>query len=188
MKKTHWVLLMLSILMFVFSTYSLAAMNRVYRIEYEWYSAYNGGFSADSRDLGRDVWEMLQPLRRIRLGVAGKRDELPAELAAEKGLKKMRAQEFQRYVYVYGLLEKADSPEHRIRFLDVAQRGNVVEILFNVNYPGKSQNQSGRTAHEYLPLDVIRIEKAAFPERGDLLFIFKSQEGKQQYELRYKVR
>jgi hypothetical protein len=188
MKKTHWVLLTVSVLMFVFSTYSLAAMNKVYRIEYEWYSQYSGKFTRESRDLGKDKWEIQQPLRQIRFGIAGEHEELPGELLTEKGLKKAGAADFNRFVFIYGLLEKVSSPEYRIRFLDIAQRGNVVEILFNVNYPPKSETPIGKSVHEYIPMDIIRIDKSAFPEKGDLLFVFKNQKGKQQYKLRYKIK
>src|SRR5690349_4706737 len=69
MRKTHLILLIIAAIMGLFSAYSLAAINQVYRVNFEWYSQYNDTFTDESRDISRDKWMLQDTPRSVAFNI-----------------------------------------------------------------------------------------------------------------------
>ena len=105
MKKTHLIILIITAIMALFSAYSLAAINQVYNIDFEWYSQYKNCFVSDERDTSLDKWLIDNYPNTIKFEInsnnAGNyiqtedKLELPAQLQ-----KLVDSQDYDRYVVV----------------------------------------------------------------------------------------
>lgn len=175
MKKIHLILLITAAITALTSVYSLAAINQTYKIAYEWFSGYKEVYSADRRDTSRDKWQADGMPSGVSLAVIPQKDMF----FGDEGLKESKAfdMDFDRYLAVCASLGKVDSLEYRIKVSDIAQRGDVVEIIVSLNSPPKSAEKIDGGSRTFYPFDIIRIEKNAFPVKGRLLFIFKNQDG-----------
>lgn len=165
MKKTHIVLLVSATVMALAAAYSLAAMSQVYKISFEWYSTYNQKFMSDKRDTSQDRW--LPP-------------ELPSVLTF-----RLWEESGDGYLYMDASMGEESSPEYRIKISDIAQRGKTVEVRVALNSPAKVV--TGESDLSRRPSDKVRISKAAFPLDGNLLFVYKDNDGKLLYQEHYTL-
>jgi len=178
MKKLHIILLIITLILAIFSVYSLAAINQVYKIDFEWYSQYNKNFSDEARLTSDYKWilsrypdKMMTEIFTDRNSIISHKDE---NLNATTSIINFN---FQNDVMLYCSLDRVNSPEYKIKVIDIAQRGNVVEIKLSLNGPARINRQVGFNNRTYLPVDIIRISKASFVTKGKLFFIFKNQAG-----------
>lgn len=187
MRKSHSALLVIAAIMCFSSAYSLAAINQVYKINFEWFSQYYGKYSAEKRDTNRDKWYLQDYPEQMQFGFAGNELEL-ANLPLGQDYEKIERQnvDLNKYVLIYATLGRVHSPEYRIKIVDIAQRGNTVEVKVSINSPVKLK-LNYYDSMVYSPIDVVRIERDTFPITGKLLFIFKSQDGTQLFEQYYSV-
>lgn len=165
MKKSHLILLIVTGILALSSAYSLAAINQVYNIGFEWYSQLNGRYESELRDVSRDRC-ILQP------------KELSIDLSVNNGNN-------DDYIYVYCSLGTVSSPEYRIKIVNIAQRGNNMEIKVSLNTP---ENIVTSVEKLFKPEDTVRIKKSAFPSKGRLYVIFKNQDGNQLLEQYCEIR
>ena len=190
MKKTHLTLLIITAIMALFSAYSLAAMNQVYMIGFEWYSQYNNQYMGEYRETDRDRWQLGNYPEHMRFDIAGNDREF-AMLKSKYSFSESKAfnpeVDFDKYILMGCTLGDVYSPEYRVKIIDIAQRGNVVEIKVSVSSPAKIGEMSSSSEYRYTPMDIVRIDKAAFPEKGKLCFIFKNQDGSPLFETYYDV-
>lgn len=183
MRKSHLILVIIAAVMALFSAYSLAAINQVYKVNFEWYSQYYSKYTGEYRETLKDKWLLQAYPEHMEAGVVVdgkglallKKREGTAEL-------KIAGVDFDKYILLYYTLGKVYSPEYRAKIIDIAQRGTVVEIKVSMNSPAKSDEKSIGTGYGYLTADVVRIDRRAFPIRGRLCFIFKNQDGTPLYE------
>ena len=178
MKRLHIILLIITVTMALFSAYSLAAINQVYKINFEWYSQYKQSFSDNPRVAIDEKWsldkypdKMTSEIFTDKNGILGSKDK-----SVNKNLN-IDSFNFQKDILLYFTLGEVNSPEYRIKVVDIAQRGNVVEIKVSLNSPAKSDILKDLDFHTYFPSDIIKISKDAFPIKGKLYFIFKNQAG-----------
>lgn len=178
LKKTHLVLMVVTVILALSSAYSLAAINQTYHIGFEWYSELKGEYSEETRDTSRD--RCLQTFQGgdIQIGIS---EDASGSKPGE-------------YVKISCSLGKVSSPEYRIKVMDIAQRGNNVEIRISVNTPEhmpepvvKDLMGSNRPKGTYTCTDLIRIRMNAFPTAGKLLFTFKDQDGRRLGEQYYTI-
>lgn len=177
MKKTHLALLIIASIMTVLSVYSLAAMNQVYKLDFQWYSQYSQDFSDELRDTSRDEWSLEDYPAGMKFGVVGNsRDLAVSSNTPGISLDMFSNIDFGKYVLLYFTFGEVTYPEYRARITDIAQRGGVVEVVVSLNSPQKGiDTGSGRMKHDVT--DTILIRKSSFFTRGKLLFIFKNQDG-----------
>lgn len=189
MKKSHMILLVITAVMALFSAYSLAAINQVYKIDFEWYSQYNNRYAAEPRDNSGDRWQLADYPAYMQLNIVGEASDLdqPGDehIVNADDIPEL---DLSKYMYIYCSLGMLASPEYGIKVEDIAQRANVVEVKISMNSPAKQIYKSTAPAFAFRPVDVIRIEKAAFPTKGRLYFIFKSQDGRQLMERYYDLK
>lgn len=188
MKKIHLVLLITAAVLAVSSAYSLAALNQVYRIEYEWYSQYNSKFSKD-REMLRDKWYQASYPDSIRFGVISSEKEYA--LLKEGGYIdewSLPYIDFNKYMLVNCSLGEVNSPEYRIKITEIAQRGNVIEIKVSLNSPTSLKEKAEMGETLYYPADIIKIDKSNIPIKGEIFFIFKNQDGRQIYEICHNIK
>jgi len=184
MKKLHLTIVIITGLVILFSAYSLAAINQVYGIEYQWYSRYYGKFTSEHRETLRDRWPLQdyinsQDIDSLQFSIVGSKDDLSLPENKLPSMDKcFYNADFYKYVYVYCSFGEVSNPEYRVKFLDIAQRGSIVEIKTSINIPEKLGNTFNQV-NTFHPADVIRIERDAFPINGGLYFIFKNQNGVQ---------
>lgn len=178
MKKIHLALLIAAAVTAITSVYSLAAINQTYKIVFEWFSEYNGAYSAEKRDVSRDKWLLDKPEAAVKLAVLPDLQTIENELEPGEFNGKHTANiGLGQYLLVYGSLGKVSSPEYRIKISDIAQRGDVVEVLVSMNSPVKPDEKPETGENTYTATDIVRINKNSFPIKGKLLFIFKNQDG-----------
>ncbi len=204
MRKTHLILLVITAVMALFSAYSLAAINQVYNIDFEWYSQFNKRFVYSERDTSLDKWSMPGYPEKMFIDVI--RDLNDFQDIEEKSSTKpnslfrsvVKSNDFSKYALLYCSLGETHSPEYRIKVIDIAQRGNVVEVRLSLNNPNgevkkKDEEKIGPPEEKnvnlsYHPEDIIRIDKDSFTSTGGLYFIFKTQSGKHIVEKYYEIR
>lgn len=189
MKKSHLVLLLATAVLALSSAYSLAAINQVYNIGFEWYSQLNGRYEGITRDVSADRQALPAKDIDLKLSVIDGAQTL-ADLAQEAGGMPEAADEdgLSDYIYVYCALGRTDSPEFRIKAVDIAQRGNNLEIRLSINAPETAAALSDSGEGRYRPMDIIRMKKSAFPSKGRILAVFKNQDGIQLGERYFYVR
>jgi hypothetical protein len=178
MKKLHIVLLIVTVTMALFSAYSLAAINQVYKIDFKWYSEYKQSFSDKQREAVDEKWfldqypdEMITEIITDKIKVMDLKDE-----NTKRNLETINFN-FNEDILLYFSLGTVKWPEYKIKVLDIAQRGNVVEVKLSLNSPIKIDEFENIDSYSYHPNDIIRISKDAFPIKGKLYFIFKNQAG-----------
>lgn len=180
MKRSHLVLLAITAILAVSSAYSLAAINQVYNVGFEWYSQYNRVFSAGQRDVSKD--RCGQPLKKLELKV-GIVDSYFALQDIKEGLPAVAGdindESLADNIYVYCSLGETNSLEYRIKVVDIAQRGNNVEIKVSINTPANTGPDYSGENGAYAPFDIAKVSKAALPSRGRLYIVFKDQDGRQ---------
>lgn len=184
MKKTHLILLIITGLTMIFSAYSLAAFNQVYKINFEWYSQYNNKFLSQQRNDLDDDWRLSGYPKQMKFDIIADKDGLTSlkkDFGNNIGTEISKA-DLNKYILIHGTLGAVDSMEYRIKIIDIAQRETVVEIKLNVNSPPEKEEKKDLLPNKYFPQDIVRIEKTTFPTKGKLRFIFKNQNGKQLYE------
>ncbi len=180
MKKSHLALLVITAVMALSSAYSLAAINQVYKIDFEWYSQYKSAYSKDARITYGDRWLDDEYPSGMRFYI------IRAEREAE-GIDDIRPYSVVwpsrgEYLLLHCSLGRAGSPEYRLKIADIAQRGSTVEVMVSLNSSEKDVMPADGSSPDYLVCDTVRVYKKAFPVRGRLLFIFKDQYGRKLWE------
>ncbi|MCR4434771.1 MAG: hypothetical protein QHH06_04125 [Clostridiales bacterium] len=189
MRKIHLLLLIIAAVMAVSSVYSLAAINQVYSIGFEWYSQYYGKFLQGPRETSMDSWKLQGYPVNMHFDIIQSNYKPPFL----KGFGKIKdtvlsGVDYNRYLLLYCTLGEVNSFDYRVKIISLAQRGKVVEVMVSVNSPSKQEeNRTGSTA-KYFPEDMVKIEKSAFPLKGKLNFIFKNQDGIKLYERDYYIK
>jgi hypothetical protein len=166
----------------MFSAYSLAAINQVYNIDFKWYSQYNNEFIGEKRDVIKDTWSLPEYPEQMQFGIISSNGDYALPEGAY-GIKQSDLPDidFSKYILFYGTLGEAYSLEYRLKFNEIAQKGNVVEIKVNLNSPEKEEDKVN-PKHRYMPSDFIIVDKTAFPAKGKLIFVFKDQSGRKLFE------
>lgn len=185
MKRIHLILLIAAAITALSSVYSLAAMNQTYKITFEWFSEYKECFTSEKRDASRDKWQLEDIPPETVLTVITDALTLDTEMAKSRPAgKKPVSVNFEHDLIIFSSIGVVASPEYRIKVTDIAQRGDVVEVLVSMNSPIKPGDSQVPATHTYEPFDLIKVKKTSFPIKGKLLFVFKNQDGttlKEQY-------
>jgi hypothetical protein len=190
MKKTHVILLILTAILAITSAYSLAAISQVYNIKYEWYSEFEKIFEEKKRTTSSDHWTLEKYPTTTHVEIITNPDRLTYLLNRynfPNAEKVSNSVDFYRYVTLFCTLGKVNSPEYRIKFAGVAQRGSTVEIKVSVNSPQKDLSVDSER-EIFIPVDIIRINKNSFPVQDKLYIIFKNQNGLKLGEQYFYVR
>ena len=159
--------------MAAFSAYSLAAINQVYKIEYEWYSDYYKTFTNEWRNYMKNRWSLPFDHEKYKLSVITSREEAAALLSDELDEEIIGNMDFNKYVYLYCSLGKVKSPEYKIKILDIAQRVNYVEVIVGLNSPEDIPAGNSNLVNDFLCKDLVRIDKNSFASKGRIYISFK---------------
>lgn len=180
MKKTHFILLVISAVMALFSVYSLAIINQVYRINFSWYSELNDRFVNQERNVSGDKWMLSVYPESMVLEVIPSIEDAE-RVVREYDIKRPQffALNYKRWTMLYCSLGEVNSPDYRIKVVDIVQRENVVEVKVSLNSPREGEENRLNKNRTYMPEDIVIIDNSAFPVRGKLYFIFKDQAGRQ---------
>lgn len=189
MKKAHFVLLVATAILALSSAYSLAAINQVYNIGFEWYSQLDGHYEGIYRDVSTDRQVLPSKDIDLKLSIIDSQKKLKAaieEIGATA--KAITSDSLSSFVYICCYLGQTDSPEFRIKVVDIAQRGNNLEVRLSINTPETLMAVMSDQNARYRPVDIIKINKSAFPSKGRLYAVFKNQDGIQLSEQYIEVR
>ncbi|HHW47372.1 MAG TPA: hypothetical protein GXX14_01995 [Clostridiaceae bacterium] len=189
MKKSHLFLIIVAAVMALSSMYSLAAMNQVYKIDYDWYSQYNKSFSREIRDTTRDKWLLEAYPEDAGFYVIKNKDDYRAvcDRYNIKEVSGISDTDFDRYILLFCTLGRVSSPVYRIKVKDMAQRGETVEVMLSTNSPESTETGTALSGTGYIPLDIVRIEKKILGAKGKLNFVFKNQYGKHLHNEYYYI-
>ena len=141
MKKLHFILLLITGITALFSAYSLAAINHVYKVSFEWYSPYQEIYTGQLRDVLFDRWNLPALPEGAQFKVATALDSLGKPNGKESFVMKSVEEDANEYVFIYASLGETNSPEFRLKIVKIAQRGSVVEIKTSLNSPLKAENE-----------------------------------------------
>lgn len=188
-KKIHMILLVMAAIIALSSFYSLAAINQVYTIEFDWYSQYYGKFLDSARETSMDSWKLESYPENIHFDIIQNnyQDTYIKGFGYIKG-ELIDKVDLGRYVLLYCALGKVDSPDYRMKIISIAQRNTVVEVMVSVNSPSGEVEALQKNPAGFFNEDLVRIDKAAFPIRGKLTFVFKNQGGTRLFEKDYYIR
>lgn len=189
MKKPHIILLVITAIMALSSAYSLAAINQIYNVKFEWYSQYYNRFNEKARDISADRWLLDRYPPTMTFSFAGSAEEARKLIYGSSACKSAACRiDFSKYIMLYCSLGKIHSPEYRIKVVKIAQRGSTVEIMVSTNSPENLKEPAEGSSFEIYPEDLVRVERSTFPEKGRLCFVFKNQEGKKLFEDYYDIK
>lgn len=182
MKKTHLILLLAAAITALLSAYSLVMLNKVYKIDFEWYSKYYNKFTDSYREAFGSSWSSKDIMKYLDLKIIASNNDgqmKPSDFglyrAAQSNL------DLNRYIVIYLELKEAFSPEYNLKVTNIAQRGNVVEIRVAITAP-QEKADFDKTFFKSSPYDIVRIDKNSIPIKGNLVFLFKDQNGQQFYK------
>lgn len=180
MKKIHIALLVVACITAVASVYSLAAINQVYSIDFQWYSTYKKAYLDEIRDLTRDKWQLEGEEANLQIGVtsSGRIDSGILERIDKEAIDI----DFGNYFLIWATTGEESSPEYNVRVSSIAQRGEVVEVVLSLNSPSKVWDKEKELTTSYYPFDLVKINKSSLATRGKMLFIFKDQSGIQLFK------
>lgn len=189
MKKSHILVLVMTLVLAATSAYSLAAINQVYNINFEWYSQYQKNYITTPRETSLDVWQKTDTSPEVRFRAILDRTMLnDMNSKDEPYFALYKKNNFNDYILLDCLMDKVYSPNFRIKVTGIAQRGNVVEVRVSLNSPVVPElNVQEENGPGYQPRDIVRISRSSFPIKGKLNFIFKSQDGVKLFETYYDV-
>lgn len=187
MKKTHLFIIVAAALLACSSIYSLAAMNQIYKIDFDWYSQYNKEFVSEKRITGEDKWQRMGlPVKPVFF--ISNRMEAVQPIYGSRSADANETRDYSdNYIYINCSLGGVYSPEYRIKVIEIAQRGTVVEVKVSLNSPASKSNAGEIPVYSYYPEDLVRINRASFPVKGGLHFIFKDQDGIDLFDKLYFI-
>lgn len=189
MKKSHFVLLVATAILALSSAYSLASINQVYNIGFEWYSQLEGRYEVVSRDISTDRQLLSSKDIDLNLSIIDSIDKLESACNEIEGsTRAITRDSLLTNVYICCTLGKTDSPEFRIKVVDIAQRGNNLEIKLSINTPETLLTAMSDQSTHYRPIEIIKINKNAFPSKGRLYAVFKNQDGIQLSDQYFEVK
>lgn len=170
--------------------FAINELNKVYNIKYQWFSDYKNAFSIEKREVlktGKSIGQMQEGLK---IFIIGNNKDYNKNLENLKTFnQKVPISELDNYIYLCGYLGKFKSQEYDIKFLDISQKQNRVEVLVNLVKPEvideKAALQSQLEAIEYN--DVVRINKKAFYLYSQILVVFKNRDGAEIYRTYYDL-
>ncbi|MCX7747246.1 MAG: hypothetical protein N2645_10200 [Clostridia bacterium] len=187
MKKSHLILLIVTLIITVFSAYSLAEINQIYKIAFECFTYdYNRYLAADNYKMSDKWWENQYP-KEINFSIVRNQRELESISLDIELKKKAKRTDFEKDMLLYCSLGFLNSYDYRIKVMDIAQRENTVEVRVSTNSPEKLQTEKKHFGSYYLPVDLVKIKRESFVKKGKLLFIFKDQTGKQIFRKHYEI-
>lgn len=183
-KKIHLIIIIITGMTIIFSAYSLAAFNQVYKINFDWYSQYNNRFLSEMRNDLNDEWKLSEYPQTLKFDIITDKNGI-ANLNLGSGntpTSELTKVDFNKYVLIQANLGNVNSLEYRMKFSDIAQREAVIELKVTLNSPTEKKEKKVASSNQYFLKDIIRIDRTSFPVKGKLHFIFKNQNGKQLYE------
>jgi hypothetical protein len=176
--------IVLAVLLIAVSAFAVFQNNKAYFLDYEWYSPSENGFVSDKRDVvlrGKSADVAVMYAKFITVTNIGEYKEYPKNMEGPDSNKiiapEIAPEDFNKYLYLIGYLGSYRSRDFDIRFLDVYQSRNIVEVLTNVNVDQNYDPQKFDEKQEVVVQDIIRIPKSAFFIYRDLTVIFKASDG-----------
>jgi hypothetical protein len=153
----------------IISGYSLVAINQVYNVQFEWFSKLNQTFISDIRNTS--YYDIIAQKKNTKIIF----EAISSNDIDGIGIKRVRSlfiPDFKKYIYVYCSLGEVNQFDSSIKVIEMAQRGNTLEIIAAVNI-------TSDVFEEILnyPDDIVRIEKNKLIPSGELLLVLKNQYG-----------
>lgn len=151
------------------SVYSIAVINLVYNVPFEWYSKMNEGFRSEQRNTNYYELSISNNKTNPRFEIICGND------SDGLGIKRMRSlfdTEFNKYIYLYCTLGEVTQNDSSIKIKEMAQRGNTIEVITTINI--STDIIGGNLLY---PEDIARIDKKMIINKGKIYFVFKNQHG-----------
>ena len=183
MKKSHLVLLVITAVLAVSSAYSLALMNQVHTLNFQWYSGFEECFTGRYRDITGDRYLASTFPKSASCCIIESRKEF--ELAKEfygKDFSRICDIDYNRYILIFITFGTVHSPEYRVRIANIAQRGSTVEVKVSIASPLENNRNPASSVFKHTPFDAVRIDRSMFAGKGELKFVLKGQDGRQLFE------
>lgn len=176
--------IVLAVLLIAVSAFTVYQNNKAYFLDYEWYSTSKNEFVSDIREVvlrGKSADVAVLYAKFLAISNSGEYADYPKNLEGKLDGKivapVIAPEDFDKYLYFIGYLGSYRSRDFDIRFLDVYQSRNIVEVLTNVNVDQSYDPQKFDEKQEVVVQDVIRIPKSTFFIYRDLTVIFKANDG-----------
>lgn len=181
MKRIHKVFFVVFLLLASFSAYSLAQMNQIHKIGYEWDKGKNG-FSDRSRDYYGE-WTSPKLTEYMDFDVITNPNQM-VTINGPSSVKYVAIPDvdFNKEFLVFATLGEVSGKGYSIKIKELAQRGNIVEVAVDLAQPSFNVP----FAKEY-PYDIIKVSKDQIANKGDLTFIFKDYKGAELFRKNYII-
>lgn len=181
MKNTQKIIFIVVLLIACFSAYSLADMNQVHKVDFSW----NNGkvFVSDKRPFFEQYYGTSYP-QYMDFDIITSQKEI-ISISGTDTIKRIECPKFdnENEFLVFATLGEIRNG-HSIKIKDIAERGNIIEVLIDMGQPrlidlipyGKSY-----------PYDIIKVPKDNLEVKDGLLFIFKDYRGNELFKKNFSI-
>lgn len=176
MKKTQWITFTIVLLIACFSAYSLAQMNQVYKIEYSW---CDGSSYIEKPRLTFGEWTSPKYTNYMDFAIITDNNQM-ITINGTSTIKMVNYPnvDFDNEFLLFATLGEVNGKGYSIKVKNIAQRGNIVEVMVDMAHP-KEYNLL--PFNKDYPYDIVKIPKSQIVLKGDLTFIFKNYNGAELY-------
>jgi len=176
MKKTHTIIFIVVLFIACFSAYSLAQMNQVHNINFTWSNGKD--FVSDKRSFF-EQWNSSKYPKYMDFDIISESNKI-ITVNGSASIKNIEYPEFDsnnEFLLFTTLGEISNG--YSIKIKDVAQRGNIVEVLVDIGQPRLFNLIPYNKSYPY---DIVKVPKDSLQIKDGLLFIFKDYKGNELYK------
>lgn len=170
MKRSQKILLVIIILIASFSAYSLAQMNQVYSIDYAWDNGKE--FVNDQRKFYQQ-WEEAKYPDYLSFDVIT--NDKIITISGPDVIKNIKTPkvDFNNQILLFAALGEVYD-KSSIKIKDIAQKGNVVEVLVDISKPRLNNYIPASKSYAY---DIVAFSKDKLQMQQEVIFVFKDYKG-----------
>lgn len=175
MKNIHKIIFIAVLCIACFSAYSLAQMNQVHNIDYSWNSGK--GFVSDNRKYF-EQWNSSRYPEYMDFDILTEANKMMI-INGSSSIRSIEMPQFDsnnEFLLFATLGEVSNGCSIKIK--DMAQRGNIIEVLVDIGQP-KLYNFIPYS--KSYPYDIVKINRNNLQIKDGLLFIFKDYKGNELY-------
>lgn len=176
MRRTQKIIFIVVLLIACFSAYSLAEMNQVHKLNFAWGNA-NTFFNVPRVSFG----DWTSPKKPVYMDYSIITND--NQVVTINGTSKIKyidlpQVDFDNEFLIFATLGEVNSDGYSIKVKEIAQRGNIIEVMVDLAQPKEFNLLPFKKNNPY---DFVKVSKEGLAFKGDLLFIFKDYNGTELY-------
>ncbi len=181
MKNTQKIIFIVVFFIACFSAYSLAQMNQVRKIDFTWNKG--DGYVSDKRLFFGQYKGTSYPTY-MDFDIISSMDRI-ININGHSIIKNVKYPNFDEKseLLIFATLGEI-SDGYSIKIKDIAQRGNIIEVLVDIGQPSLINFIPYKKTYPY---DIVKVSKDNLQFKDGLLFIFKDYDGNEIFKKHYNL-